>query len=87
MAGQEDSNGCINYEGGLSRMEVSWGGGRGMTQLCKWESSGEESWRLSKGRVSWGGVVYPAQALAACCEFQPLILLFLPAFVKHIMAS
>lgn len=38
MAGQEDSNGCINYEGELSRMGVSWGEGRGMTQLIRWQS-------------------------------------------------
>lgn len=25
MAGQEDSNGCINYEGGLRGQQVFWG--------------------------------------------------------------
>lgn len=38
MAGQEDSNGCINYEGKLSRARslLGWGGGLGILGFYPW---------------------------------------------------
>lgn len=100
MAGQEDSNGCINYEG----------------RLCRWESSGEEAGGLSSVEVKllcvgahnsaggsllgkrhrdliwWGHGSSGEESRAQLhpwlpTDSQPPILPFLPAFVKHIMAS
>ena len=36
LAGHEDSNGCINYEGRLCRMGDFWGGG-GVGNSALWE--------------------------------------------------
>ncbi|KAF3829194.1 hypothetical protein GH733_003458 [Mirounga leonina] len=36
MAGQEDSNGCINYEGALARQAGGWGVGTGTLGSCPW---------------------------------------------------
>lgn len=97
MAGQEDSNGCINYEGRLRRMGAFWEGGRG-TQLCGCEAPGEEGAPKSAdgrflGTPFSGGRDHPGEESSAQLhprlptDSQPPIYLFLPAFVKHIMAS